>query len=436
MPRSSWLLILTLITIPTLPAQDVIPLTPEARDAAIARAYRYLDDNLWSLTEQGSPRKQYALAVAGWAYLIAADTPRGERKLPSRGKQLSRIRKYLTEYATLVAREYTPDDERAAKAGASGDGGSPVPPRIGRGPVQFNWPLSMAAHFFAESMARKRKFGSSRKTLRSIVKVLEAAQQPDGGRGHDDASRPGMGIPPIPIPKPGKNPGDPNATVTYPHTLLAACNCVLSALGVAHARLKSKNPKSLAHGRRYFEAAQNKNGTFPYDPTQKHGAEGGDATAGCTEIARTGGALFALLSAGANPQDPAILSALKAIDAKPEFLSEGHGSASMTLQFGALLSRARGREAWTRFRGIFLPRILNSQAEDGSFSCVCKQVSPGVTCDTRPIPGADWPGYKEGKAAYTTVLYVLILVLDRAELRAIPAMPRMRAPRTESPKRK
>jgi len=436
MPRSSWLLIFTLITIPTRPAQDVIPLTPEARDAAIARGYRYLDANLWNLSEHGSPRKQYALAVAGWTYLIAVDQPKGEKKLPSRGKQLSRIRSYLTEYATLVAQEYAQDDKRAAKAGAPGSGGSPVPPRIGRGPVQYNWPLSMAAHFFAESIARKRKPRSSRKTLRSIIRVLEAAQQPDGGWGHDDAARPGMGIPPIPIPKPGKNPGDPDATVTYPHTLMAASNCVLSALGVAHARLKSKHPKSLARGRKYFEAAQNKNGTFPYDPTQKHGAEGGGAMAGCTEIARTGGALFALLAAGANPQDAAILSGLEAIDAKPEFLSEGHGSASMALQFGALLSRARGREAWTRFRGIFLPRILNSQAEDGSFSCVCKQASPGVTCDTRPIPGANWPGYMEGNTAYTTALYVLILVLDRAELRAIPAMPKMRAPLTESPKPK
>jgi hypothetical protein len=436
MPRSSWLLIFTLITIPTLFAQDVIPLTPEARDAAIARAYRYLDNNLWNLSEHGSPRKQYALAVAGWAYLIAADKPKGEKELPSRGKQLGRIREYLTQYVALVAHEYEQDDKNAAKARAPGKGETPAPPRIDRGPVQYNWPLSMAAHFFAESVARKRKFGSSRKTLRSIVKVLEAAQQPDGGWGHDDAARPGMGIPPIPIPKPGQNPGDPTETATYPHTLIAASNCVLSALGVAHTRLKSKNPKSLARGRKYFEGAQNKNGTFPYDPTQKQSAGSQGAKAESTEIARTGGAVFALLSAGANPQDAAILSALDAIDAHPEWLSEGHGSASMALQFGALLSRARGREAWTRFRGIFLPRILNSQAEDGSFSCVCKQVSPSVTCDTRPIPGADWPGYMEGNTAYTTALYVLILVLDRAELRAIPAMPRMRAPQTESPSQK
>jgi hypothetical protein len=59
-----------------------------------------------------------------------------------------------------------------------------------------------------------------------------------------------------------------------------------------------------------------------------------------------------------------------------------------------------------------------------------------VTCDTRPIPGADWPGYKEGKAAYTTAVCMFILVLDRAKLRAIPAMPQMRAPLTDSSRRK
>jgi hypothetical protein len=42
----------------------------------------------------------------------------------------------------------------------------------------------------------------------------------------------------------------------------------------------------------------------------------------------------------------------------------------------------------------------------------------------------------EGKTAYTTAVYLFILVLDRAKLRAIPAMPRMRAPLTEATKRK
>ena len=193
--------------------------------------------------------------------------------------------------------------------------------------------------------------------------------------------------------------------------------------------------KSLERGRDYFEKAQNANGTFPYDPSQKHGVKSSSAMAGGIEVARTGGAVFALLCAGANPQDPAIIAALKAVDERPDLLSEGHGSASMALQFGALLSRARGPEAWNRFRQIFLPRILSSQEEDGSFKCVCKQASPGVTCDTRQIPGANWPGYMEGKQAYVTAIYTLILVLDRAAIKAIPEMPKMRAPQTPSPKR-
>ena len=52
-------------------------------------------------------------------------------------------------------------------------------------------------------------------------------------------------------------------------------------------------------------------------------------------------------------------------------VSEGYGSATMALQFGALLSRAQGDERWDAFRTIFFPRILAKQHEDGAFACVC-----------------------------------------------------------------
>ena len=132
------------------PVDKPVALTPEARDEAIVRAMRYLDDHLWSLgNEQGSPRKQYAIAVTGWAYLLAGDKARGEKKLPGRGKQLSRIRKYLNRYASLVAAGYGLQDKKKGRKARKKDPEPEPPPGRGfpRGPCQYNWPLSIAAHF-------------------------------------------------------------------------------------------------------------------------------------------------------------------------------------------------------------------------------------------------------------------------------------------------
>ncbi len=60
------------VTSVTVTSVTVTSVTPEARDAAIQKAMRYVNDHLWRLTDHGSPRKQYAAAVAAWAYLLAA----------------------------------------------------------------------------------------------------------------------------------------------------------------------------------------------------------------------------------------------------------------------------------------------------------------------------------------------------------------------------
>ncbi|MFQ5503915.1 MAG: hypothetical protein ACE5F1_03850 [Planctomycetota bacterium] len=401
----------------------------EARDGAIVKAMRYLDKEIWKLQELGSPRRQFTMAVMGWAYLLAADKPKdGGKKLPSRKKQLVRLRKELLRYAESVARLYERADKKSRKKKKKRQ------PKPGLQPgfpsdfnafraAQYTWPLSIAAQFFTESAARGKQRGQAREALKAIVRVLEASQQPDGGWGHDDAARPGMGLPPIRIPKPGGGKHE------YPGTLLAASHCALSGLGVAKRSLKSRKQKSLELGRAYFKQSQNGDGTFPYDPAQKHDAGIRGGMAGGIEAARASGAAFALFCAGASRDDPVACRALDAVDRSPELLSEGHGSATLALMFGALLSRARGKETWNVFRRIYLPRILAEQEENGAFTCVCKHASPGVTCDTRPIPGM--PGaasYAEQQKVYVTAIHTLILLLDRAEARALPEMPSPRGP--------
>ncbi len=411
--------------------------TGRRRDAALARAYRYLDERLWKLPAAGSPRRQFSFAAAGLGYLLGADG-KGGKRLPSRVKALARIHGELARYAERVADLYRREAKRAARRPPRGSRAGPdgVMPGMGLRTAQYVWPLGAAALFFAESSKRGFARGESRKALRAIVLALEACQQENGGWGHDDASRPGMGLPPIRIPKPW------GGTTVYPGTLIAASNCALSGLGLAHAVLRTKRAPALVRGRTYYRNSQNADGTFPYDPSQKldgklpgwkgpgpkrrpggRGVPGGSFHA--LFVARTAGAAFALFCAGAKDRDPVALAALKAVDAAPGEVSEGHGSATLALMFGALLARARGDRAWSTFRRLFFARILDHQEPSGAFTCICRN-GPGVTCDTRPLPGvagAMMGDYVEQQKVYVTALHVLILALDRVPPRAVPAMP-------------
>lgn len=410
------------------PEGETVPVvTPEQRDAALKKAFGYLDDHLWRLTDGGSPEKQYAAAVAGWAYLLAGE--RSGKRLPSRVKQIKRIRDYLDRYLKQVERIYEKDDDdRRSSRPRPG-----MPPGVSADwmrTAQYTWPLSMAGFFFGESIGRRKDKRGSKKALKRIVKVLEACQQPNGGWGHDDAAIPGFGVPAIPIPKPGGGTG----TLDYPHTLLAATNCAASALGAAYRILRAKESTAVEKAVSYYREAQNPDGTFPYDPSQKHPDTMGAMRAMPTfalATARTSGALFALYCLGVGEGDATAAKAAAAIDGHPEDLSEGHGSATMALQFGALVCRARGDATWETFKRIYFPRIVAAQDEDGAFDCICRGEAFGVTCDTKP-PGAlgGMPGYLDGKKVYVTAIHCLVLLLDRTEPESVPAMPGPKGPAT------
>jgi hypothetical protein len=403
------------------PVQAAPKVTAEARDEAIRRGFEYLDRKVWELNEGGSPQKQYTIAVTAWASLLAADAEGRAKKLPSRAKELEKLRRYLERYVGVVAHEYEKDDEKTKRRRGNDEKGQEEPDDFAAfsRPAQYVWPVSMAAHYFAESYARGRDKTVARQGLKDAIAILEASQQPNGGWGHDDAARPGMGMPPIRIPKPG------GGSEVYPPTLLAASYCGLSALGVAHARLGSKTPESLKKGIEYFRAAQNEDGTYPYDPTQRHALQAQSTQMmGGLEVARTPGAFFALCCAGTAAAGKELRAAAKAMDAHPEWWSEGHGSATMALQFAALAARARGDVAWSAFRRLYFPRILASQEESGGFTCVAEAKLPGVTSDTAPLPGLSGMGeWTEHQKVYVTSVHVLVLLLDRSRPAALPPMP-------------
>jgi len=420
--------------------------TTAACDAALERALRYLDDAIWKDAPNAAQRN-YVLATTGWADLLAADKVKGRDRMPARGKQLERIRGALAQYAARVAAHYErADAKREGRKGRrrpdpapDGEpppgmaGGMPAMPG-GMGPletIQFVWPLSMAGHFFAESEAHGKR-RDVKEALGHVVRVLEAAQQESGGWGHDDAARPGMGLPPIQIPRPPGIEGFPD---TYPATLLAASNCALSALAASKRALGAKPGTSVERARKYYEQCQGVNGTFPYDPSQDYGRKASPAASPVFAIdtARTGGAVFALHLAGVPPEDALLAKAVAAIDAHVEWLSESHGSASMGLQLGALAMRLRGDEAWARFRRAHFARMLAAQEEDGAFHCAAQKTSPGTTCDTELHGLADMPGmgtYAATQRVYVTAIYALILALDRTTPRALPPLEAPKTPVT------
>ncbi len=417
---------------PAAPAADAPTVTPEQRDAALAKAFRYLDEQVWGLDEGGSPRKQYTVAIMGLASLLAGDrTGADAARLPPRKKEAERARDYLVRYAAEVAALYAKDDRKREKDKRR-DREPAAAPGFPMGPSQYVWPLGVSGLFLAESAKRGQARKECTGALDDIVRVIEGAQQANGGWGHDDAQRPGLGLPPVKIPLPGRD------AIDYPGTLLAASNCALTGLGLAHAlRGDAARAKSLENARDYYRSSQNGDGAWPYDPSQRDGdtpsgGEGNDAIAralaasrgDALSVARTTGAIFALLAGGEDPKSAEVARALAIVDAHPEWAGEGHGSATMALQWAALLARARGPEAWSTFRRTWFPRVLAAQKDDGSFDCACAHASGATTCDTEPI--GDLPGMDDWvrqARVYVTAIHALVLVLDRADLQAVPKMP-------------
>jgi len=395
----------------------VVAVTPEARDAALVKAFHFLDETIWHMPDGGSPQRQYTMAVAAHAYLLAAD--RGGKRLPSRQRQVARMHDELVRYVDRVV-------DRIAKVKQS-DADLTFVQRLRRNSktLQWTWVLGVAAPYFAESLARGKRSGECRRVLKKIVRILEASQQPGGGWGHDDARLIGT------FEIPGK--------FRYPAEFVAPSYCALSALGIARrARGKKGDSSALRAGRAYFASGQSEDGTFPYAFRKlRPGAKPG---MGPVAVARTSGVAFALFCAGAKPTDPTAVKALRAIDGRPQFMAEGHGSATMALQFGGLLSRARGDRAWSAFRSMYFPRILAAQEKSGAFLCVSTGVI-GSNDETRPrlpaglrdsVPsGIKLPDRNPRAEPYVTAIHSLLLLLDRTESRVLPTIPGLPGPVTK-----
>jgi hypothetical protein len=395
-------------------APEPAPVTAEQRDEALKRALKTLDDDLAKHFSAYEQQGVFASAVAGWAFLLLEERGEAAAPMPARSKSLARLAGHVDQYLQKV--------ERFLDRG----GKPPVPggevPRdleemdLNDG-MQCNWPAAAAGLFFAEALQRGKLRAEAKAACVRALKILEATQQEDGGWGHDDGRRGGIGGVTLPIPDPTGRRG----RLDYPKTLLSTSNLCATAVAALRRALKKEGGESVKKARAYYLAAQNSDGSYPYDPSQTcKEREGFGPSEMPIEAPLTAGALLAIRSLGAGDL-PCAAKALAFVEAQTANLSEGHGSASYGLMLSALEASQRGEAAWKTFRGHHLRRLLDAQGKSGTFACACKHGSFGTTCDTEPLPGGvEFPGHDEDSRMYVTALHTLILALDRTPSKALP----------------
>ncbi|MHC5010804.1 MAG: prenyltransferase/squalene oxidase repeat-containing protein [Planctomycetota bacterium] len=382
---------------PAAPAQLV---TLEERDGAISRGIGYLQRTVFQLPDAtGTPRKQFTVAVTGLVDLLAGD---GRTSTTRRRSTLAeKARRFLEAYVTEV-RERTVDPAQLAETSDATSSAHAM---------QYTWPIAMAGIFFGEMHARGLNEAEAARTLRTIVAILEAAQAPNGGWGH--AQFRGRGKP--------RGPSEMDGFGAYPDTLLASSNLVATSLVLVRPVAPPEKDDVFDRALTYFEYAELANGSFPYDPSQRA------AHIDMTGVSRSAGAVLAMRLMGIEEDDIGVSRALELVDEHFEYLSEGHGSSTLNLLLAAFLQRLRGTQAWSRFKETFFRRILDDQAADGSFTCICQNKAFGSTNDSRPAGGgAGGPAaafFANHSATYVSAIHTLILLLDRTWPRLVPEAP-------------
>lgn len=397
------LILVTVLGIPAAaeeaPPAAPKPVTAKERDAAIARGIAYLDKTVFKLPDAaGTPRKQFTVAVTGLVALLAEDarsrTARKKTDLADKAKA------YLDKYIKTV-RKRTLDPTQLPRTADKLDSGQIM---------QYTWPCGMAGLFYGELHARGRRRAEAAATLRTIVDILEAAQAPNGGWGHAQY----------------RERGKPRGTSVmdgfggYPDTLQATTNLIASTLAVVEPIAAPKRDDTLERAQAYFEYAELANGSFPYDPSQR------SAQQDLTGVSRAAGAALAMHLLGVAWDDVGLSRALELVDEHFEYLPEGHGSSTFNLMLAAFVQRLRGPRAWMRFREAFFRRIVDAQAKDGSFECICRNLAFASTNDSNPLGGklkGHGSFFADGTAAYVSAMHTLILLLDRTWPRLMPDPP-------------
>ena len=328
--------------------------TDAERDKAIHAGVRYLDETVLGLPDvQGTPTKQFTVGVTGLVKLLAAD-----KRSSSSGKTdtLRQVRAFLARYVARVA-EAIKDPQRLPDVQGQFSSN-----RL----IQYTWPVALAGLFFGELHARGKHTGEAKRVLKDVRTILRAAQHEGGGWGHHQTRG-----------KPTRGPQPMGSG--YPDTLLCTSWVVGSCLALLEGSTQAELPDHLLRAVGYFRTAQLDNGNFPYDPSQRQ------AHISMTGVSRAAGSAFALWTLGVPWRDKAMKRSLAFVDKHFDYLNEGHGSSTLNLLYGALLQKMRGPRHWKRFKARYFRALVDGQAEDGSFTCICEGKAFGSTNDSDPF---------------------------------------------------
>ncbi|MHC4577765.1 MAG: hypothetical protein ACYTFD_01820 [Planctomycetota bacterium] len=384
MRQTAWVVFLMLLSAVPTRAGDA------ERRAAIRRGIDALDQSVFRLPDaQGTPRKQFTVAVVGLVHLMRE--PRTGRRSP-----IPRLRDYLVRYVDEVERRVRDPDQLPRAHGLADS----------RRLIQYTWPLAQAGLFFGELGLRGPDRREALATLRRIAALLEDAQAANGGWGHGRIN-----------PRP---PSEDRARLaafrsTYPDTLLASSSCVAATLGLTAGLLGRTATPALERARAYYRAARLPNGSFPYDPSQR------SAGFARTNAGRTAGAIFAQHCLGA-ARDQHFDRSVEYLLVNLTWVPEGHGSPCLNLMHGALACLALGERIFSRFRHEFEGRVLAAQGKDGAFACICERKAFGVTCDGQERLG---PVFARSQRAYVTAIHTFVLLLEPRRLKILDqALPR------------
>lgn len=421
------------------------PLTDKEREAAITKASRWMEQHVMRLPDvSGTPRKQFVMATYGIVHAMLED--RGI-KTESRGAVGGRVEKYLLGYLDEVERRSRNVDELPPGHGVAVSGKL----------IQYTWPLGMSLVFFCDRIARRRNPTVARKAALRILDVLAEARQENGGFGHGRVAPASAAAESPALRRLRESLGDDVPEVLkkklasgqtgYPNTLVITSDLIGWAGGLARPVLRLDRMPAVEGLRGYLRTAQLRNGSFPYDPSQR------SADLSRTNVARTAGTICALDALGTSKTDTTLAQAWDYMDREFEYADEGHGSSVMGLWFAAMACRHAdpGKKGvrWERFKRVFFRRIVEQQQKDGAFHCICRQRVFGATNDTNPMATPAWekegamPGavrkvarsggglprmFQQGTHAYVTVLHTWILLLETHQ----PAL-RGRAPVRHAP---
>ncbi len=274
---------------------------------SVKKAIDYLDKNLFSLTNMGSPFRPTTYAAAGLAYVLATDA-----KLCAKKDAIDKTKAYLEEYINETA-------ERLKK------GNIPETMTTIYFWSQYVWPTSVTGLFFSE--LKLRGYSNVQGSLDKIAYILEESKI-EGAWGHHKPKKLSQG--------------------GYPNTLLISTGMATFTLALLKNKLKMKI-KATDDIHDFFKKHQLKDGNFPYDPKQK--------LAGKDSVGRTSAILLALYLLGTEAKDPVLTKSANYVRNNIDNISNTHGCPTLGVLYGSMACYVLGTEEFGKFKGIYLDKL-------------------------------------------------------------------------------